>query len=174
MYCQQCATGAKAFPFDAADPQGDYRWKKYEYYNLVEKYGDPKSPINGQVIRLADVMLMLAEAYIQQGNTGDAPLALIDSVRSRSHAFLYTTLGDKDNAMKILMRERQVELCGEQCRYFDLLRWGIIKQTINAEKAAEPGTGTQPFQDKHLLFPIPDVEKNYNPNVAKEVQNGWN
>lgn len=174
MYCQQCATGAKAFPFDAADPQGDYRWKKYEYYNLVEKYGDPKSPINGQVIRLADVMLMLAEAYIQQGNTGNAPLALIDSVRSRSGAFLYTTLGDKDNAMKILMRERQLELCGEQCRYFDLLRWGIIKQTINAEKAVEPGAGTQPFQDKHLLFPIPDVEKNYNPNVAKDIRNGWN
>ncbi|RFM32568.1 RagB/SusD family nutrient uptake outer membrane protein [Chitinophaga silvisoli] len=174
MYCQQCAAGAKNFPFDASDPQGDYRWKKYEYYNLVEKYGDPKSPINGQVIRLADVMLMLAEAYIQQGNTGDAPLALIDSVRSRSHAVLYANLGDQTNAMKILMRERQLELCGEQCRYFDLLRWGIIKQTINAEKAVEPGSGTQPFLDKHLLFPIPDVEKNYNPNVAKDIKNGWN
>jgi hypothetical protein len=137
----------------------------------VEKYGDPKSPINGQVIRLADVMLMLAE-HIQQGNTGNAPLALIDSVRSRSHAGLYTTLGDKDNAMKILMRERRLELCGEQSRYFDLQRWGIIRQTINAEKAAEPGTGTQPFQD--LLLPIPDAEKNYNPNVAKDIQNGWN
>ena len=174
VYCQQCATGAKPYPFDAADPQGDYRWKKYEYYHLMEKYGDPKSPINGQVIRLADVMLMLAEAQIQQGNTGNAPLALIDSVRSRSHAFLYTTLGDKENAMRLLMRERQLELCGEQFRYFDLLRWGIIKQTINAEKAAEPGTGTQPFQDKNLLFPIPDVEKNYNPNVAKDIKNNWN
>jgi starch-binding outer membrane protein, SusD/RagB family len=174
VYCQQCATGPKEYPFDALDPQGDYRWKKYEYYHLMEKYGDPKSPINGQVIRLADVMLMLAEAQIQQGNTGNAPLALINSVRARSHAFLYTTLGDKTNAMKILMRERQLELCGEQSRYFDLLRWGIIKQTINAEKAAEPGTGTQPFQDKHLLFPIPDAEKNYNPNVANDISNGWN
>ena len=174
VFCQQCPNGAKPYPFDAADPQGDYRWKKYEYYNLVEKYGDPKSPINGQVIRLADVMLMLAEAQIQQGNTGNAPLALIDSVRSRSKAFLYTSLGDKTNAMNILMRERQLELCGEQSRYFDLLRWGIIKQTINAEKAAEPGTGTQPFQDKHLLFPIPDAEKNYNPNVAKAINNCWN
>ncbi len=129
----------------------------------MEKYGDPKSPINGQVIRFADVMLMLAEAQIQQGNTGSAPLALIDSVRSRSHAFLYTTLGDKENAMKILMRERQLELCGEQARYFDLLRWGIIKQTINAEKGRRTlALGTQPFQDKHLLLPIPDVEKNYN------------
>jgi starch-binding outer membrane protein, SusD/RagB family len=174
MYCQQCATGAKAFPFNAADPQGDFRWKKYEYYNLVEKYNEPKSPINGQVIRLADVMLMLAEAHIQQGNTGNTPLALIDSVRSRSKATLYTTLGDKTNAMKILMRERQLELCGEQSRYNDLIRWGIAMQTINAEKGAEPGDGTQPFQQKHVLLPIPDSEKNYNPNVANDVKNGWN
>jgi hypothetical protein len=83
-------------------------------------------------------------------------------------------LGDQTNAMKILMRERQLELCGEQSRYNDLIRWGIALQTINAEKGAEPGDGTQPFQQKHVLLPIPDSEKNYNPNVAKDVKNGWN
>lgn len=174
VYCQQCATGPKAYPFNASDPQGDYRWKKYEYYNQVASYGDPKSPINAQVIRLADVMLMLAETQIQQGNTGNEPLALIDSVRSRSGAVLYTTLGDKTSAMKILMHERQLELCGEEFRYFDLLRWGIAKQTINGEKAVDPGVGITPFQDKHVLFPIPDNEKNYNPNVAAQVKDGWN
>ncbi len=175
MYCQQCTTsGPEVYPFDAADPQGDYRWKKYEYYNLVEKYNDPKSPINGQVIRFADVMLMLAEAYIQQGVTGNEPLTLINSVRARSQAVAYTTLGDQAGAMLLLMRERQLELCGEQCRYFDLIRWGIAMQTINGEKAAEPGDGQQPFQPKHVLFPIPDSEKNYNPNVANGVKNGWN
>jgi len=174
LYCRQCTGGAKPYPFNVADPQKDYRWKKYEYYDLVDKYNDPKSPINGQVIRFADVMLMLAEAYIQQGNTGNEPLALIDSVRSRSGAVLYSALGTKDDAMTILMRERQLELCGEQCRYMDLIRWGIAMQTINAEKAAEPGDGLQPFQPKHLLFPIPESEKNYNPNVAKGVKNNWN
>jgi hypothetical protein len=175
MYCQQCTTsGPEVYPFDATDPQGDYRWKKYEYYNLVEKFNNPVSSINGQVIRFADVMLMLAESYIQQGNTGNAPLALIDSVRSRSQAVLYTSLGDQTNAMQLLMRERQLELCGEQCRYFDLIRWGIAMQTINAEKGAEPGDGQQPFQPKHVLLPIPDSEKDYNPNVAKGVKNDWN
>ncbi|MHA4808080.1 RagB/SusD family nutrient uptake outer membrane protein [Flavitalea flava] len=174
LYCRQCAGGAKSYPFNAADPQKDFRWKKYEYYDLVDKYNDPKSPINGQVIRLADVMLLLAESYIQQGNAGNEPLALIDSVRSRSGAVLYSSLGSKDDAMKILMRERQLELCGEQSRYFDLIRWGISVQTINAEKAAEPGDGLQPVQPKHVLLPIPDTEKNYNPMVAKDVKDGWN
>jgi hypothetical protein len=25
-----------------------------------------------------------------------------------------------------------------------------------------------------VLLPIPDSEKNYNPNVEKDVKNGWN
>ena len=77
--------------------------------------------------------------------------------------------------MTILMRERQLEFCGEQSRYFDLIRWGIAQQTINDEMSAEPGlNGVQPFSSKNLLFPIPDLEKNYNPNVANDVNDGWN
>lgn len=175
VYCEQCSTGKISYPFNAADPQGDYSWRKYEYYNLVPSYGGPASPINGQVIRYADVKLMLAEAYIQQGNSGNQPLGLINDVRIRAGAVPYTTLGDQNNAMTILMRERQLEFCGEQSRYFDLIRWGIAQQTINDEMSAEPGlNGVQPFSSKNLLLPIPDVEKNYNPNVAKDVNDGWN
>lgn len=174
VYCEQCPSGSKAYPFNATDLQGDYKWKKYQYYNLVETYGGPASAINAQVIRYADVLLMLAETYIQESNTGAEPLGYINEVRGRVGATKYTTLGDQASAINILMRERQLELCGEQSRYFDLIRWGIAKQTINTLRAAEPGDGTQPFQDKHLLFPIPDVEKNYNPNVASDISNDWN
>lgn len=173
-YCEKCPGGTLAFPFNAADPQGDYKWKKYEYYDQVKIYPAPISTINGQVIRFADVLLMLAEANIQQGTVTSTPLNLINQVRSRSGALPYTSLNDKTTAMQIIMRERQLELCGEQSRYFDLIRWGIAKQTINTLRAAEPGDGGQPFHDKHLFFPIPDVEKNYNPNVANAVKNDWN
>jgi hypothetical protein len=175
VYCEHCATGKISYPFNAADPQGDYSWRKYEYYDLVSSFGGPQSSINGQVIRFADVLLMLAEAHIQQGDIGSVPLGLINRVRQRAGAVAYLTLGaDQTAAMAILMRERQLELCGEQSRYFDLIRWGIAKQAINSERASEPGDGKQPFQDKHVLFPIPDVEKNYNPNVARQVADGWN
>jgi len=175
VYCEHCTTGKISYPFNAADPQGDYSWRKYEYYDLVPSYGGPQSPINMQLIRFADVLLMLAEAHIQQGDIGSVPLGLINRVRQRAGAVAYLNLGaDQTAAMAILARERRLELCGEQSRYFDLIRWGIAKQTINAERAIEPGQGNQPFQDKNVLFPIPDVEKNYNPNVAKDVANGWN
>jgi hypothetical protein len=170
QYCQQCAGGV--LPFNFTGSNGGYRWLKYEYYNQVASYGGPQSGINGQVIRYADVKLMLAEAYIQQGITGAVPLGLINDVRNRVGAVPYTTLGAQADALKILMRERQLELCGEQSRYFDLIRWGIAKQTINAERQIEDGT--QPFQDKNVLLPIPLQEKSANPNVANDIRNNWN
>lgn len=174
VYCERCKEGKISFPFNAADPQGYYVWRKYEYYEDAASYGGPQSPINGQVIRYADVLLMLAEAHIEQGNTGTEPLKWINAVRARAGAFAYTTLGTQANATTLLRRERQLELCGEQSRYFDLIRWGIAKETLNTQRAAEPGDGKQPFQDKHVLLPIPDVEKNYNPNVARDIANAWN
>ena len=135
---------------------------------------DTKSGINGQVIRYADVLLMLAEAYIQQGITGSAPLNLINQVRSRLsvNAVPYPSLGSQATAFEILKRERRLELSGEQVRYFDLIRWGIAKQTINAERTSEGDTHL--FQDKHVLFPIPQYEKDTNPNVAKDIKDDWN
>jgi len=169
-YCQQCATGPISYNFAASG----YTYLKYEYYNKVASFGGPQSGIGGQVIRYADVLLLLAEAYIQQGNTGAAPLALINQVRSRPsvNAPLYTTLGDQNSAMQILIRERQLELTGEESRYFDLIRWGVAQQTINAERKIEDGT--QPFQAKNVLFPIPLSESNSNPAVANDIANGWN
>jgi starch-binding outer membrane protein, SusD/RagB family len=176
-YCESCPGGAINYPFNAADQKGDYKWKKYEYYDQMKIYPAPISTINGQVIRFADVLLMLAEANIQQGTVTTAPLDLINRVRTRSGAVSYTSLTDKATAMQIIMRERQLELAGEQTRYFDLIRWGIAKQTINTLRGAEATgleVGLQPFQDKHVLFPIPDVEKNFNPKVAAGVKNDWN
>ena len=173
QYCQSCAGGA--IPFSFTGSNGGYRWLKYEYYDKTASYGGPHSGINGQVIRYADVQLMLAEAYIQQGVTSSAPLDLINNVRNRVGAVPYTSLDDQANAMKILMRERQLELCGEQSRYFDLIRWGIAKETINAEKNIEEATqAANPFKDKNVLMPIPVDEKSTNPNLAKYIQGDWN
>jgi starch-binding outer membrane protein, SusD/RagB family len=172
QYCQTCPGGVIPYSFvNAAEPQrGGYSPLKYQYYDKVAIYGGPQSGINSQVIRYADVLLMLAETYIQQGNTGAVPLGLINQVRTRAGATSYTSLGAQADATTILIRERQLELCGEQSRYFDLQRWGIFKQTLNAQFQAE--FGKQPVEDKHLLFPIPAREKNVNPNIV--VQNGWN
>lgn len=168
-YCENCPEGTQAYPF--SESQGGYRWRKYQYYEDVKAYGGPASSINSLVIRYADVLLMIAETYIQEDNAA-AARPLINQVRGRAGAFQYTTLGAKANAMNILMRERRIELSGEQSRYFDLLRWGLLKSVLNAELKAQYGAET--FQDKHVLLPIPQQEKDTNPNVANDVANSWN
>ena len=166
-FCNNCVGGALPYPFAAEG----YTWKKYEYYEDVTSYGGPASDINSQVIRYADVLLMLAESRIEQNIVAGA-LPLINQVRNRVGAFQYTALGSQDNARTILRRERQIELCGEQVRWFDLIRWGTAKQIINAEKTIQ--LNSQPFQDKHVLLPIPQLEKDSNPPVASDVDNDWN
>jgi tetratricopeptide (TPR) repeat protein len=161
-YCDHCPEGPRSYPFE----EHGFRWKKYNRYEYVPKENYPQSSINGVVIRYADVLLMLAESYIQEDQLGDA-LGLINQVRSRVGAYEYDDLGgNKTSAMDILKRERRIELCGEQKRYFDLVRWGELQETLNAE-----------FEDnrvkpKHNKFPIPTSE--LDANKALEVENNWN
>ena len=156
------------YPFNAIN---GYRWRKYENYEIREKEENPGSEINSQVIRYADVLLMLAEAQIEQ-NQMAAALPLINRVRARVGAFEYTDLGDQTQARQILRRERQLELAGEQSRWFDLKRWNLALEVLNNEK--EPVKGRRPLTAKYLLLPIPQLEKDTNPTIAADVEDEWN
>jgi len=169
-YCDKCSGGAKPYPFGSTNTIR-YSWRKYSVYEVAEKSNLPQSEINTIIVRLADVKLMLAEAQIYQNKLTDA-LTQINEVRRRSGAFEYTTLGGQPTAIEILRRERQMELAGEQVRWFDLNRWGIARQVINAEKQAQ--LGKTPFQDRNALLPIPQLEKDSNPAVAADVAGDWN
>jgi starch-binding outer membrane protein, SusD/RagB family len=148
-----------------------YMWKKYQTYEFNINENDPNSGINGKVLRYADVLLMRAEALIMDDKIGEA-LPLINMVRSRVNAFEYTSLGIQEEAMQKIKLERRLEMLGEQTRWFDLIRWGDAMQVINDEKFA--AKGVRPFQEKHVLFPIPNEEKDANSLVAEDVANDWN
>lgn len=111
---------------------------------------------NTDQIRYGDLLLMKAEALIELNQLGEA-LTIINDIRTRagSTASLsrisdvngnptgnwnigtYTTLGSQDDARKILRRERRLELAFESKRFFDLVRWGIAEETLNAYFANE-------------------------------------
>ena len=57
--------------------------------------------------------------------------------------------------------ERPCELAFEGCRWYDLLRWGIVKQALvdHGKRFAENFIET-----KHTLFPIPHDEFLMNPD----------
>jgi hypothetical protein len=153
-----------------------YRFKKYQNYETKFQEGLPEGDNNGKVIRYADVLLMHAEALIMTGNTADG-IALINKVRQRVGAFTYAGAYNQAEAMALIKRERHLELCGEQVRFRDLVRWGDAKAVLNAELSAqydEPGKPTTYFFDKHVLFPIPISELDTNPAVRDDVSNAWN
>ncbi|MDX1284289.1 MAG: RagB/SusD family nutrient uptake outer membrane protein, partial [Draconibacterium sp.] len=166
FYCESCDGNVQPYPFDVKG----YGWKKYNRYEERENEGVPESPINTRVIRYADVMLMRAECMIMNGNNSGA-LDLINEVRARAGAEPYTDLGA--DPMTTLKRERRLELCGEQVRFWDLIRWGDLVNTLNPEKQAQ-GEGT-PVQDKHYHFPITIDELDINLEMRNDVYDpGWN
>jgi len=106
-------------------------------------------------IRLADVYLMEAEAYVRGGNTSSAQ-PYLDKVRAR--VGLPSVTATLDN----IYAERKHELGTEGHRWYDLVRTGKAA-TVLAFKGFKSGT--------HELLPIPLNEL----NNTKLVQNpGYN
>jgi hypothetical protein len=104
-------------------------------------------------MRLADTYLLLAETQFRLGKITEAT-ASINAVRRRA------AFPGKADAMEItpaqmtfdfLMEERARELIGEQFRWLDLKRWGVLVERVKLHNAqAAPN-----IKDFHVLRPIP-------------------
>ena len=94
------------------------------------------------VIRYAEVLLSLAEAYVEKGSDLDKAADLVSQVRARvgmpSVAAVEGTGLSQAQMREIVRHERRVETAFEGLRLFDLYRWGLLKDAadrINAEAA---------------------------------------
>jgi hypothetical protein len=154
-----------------------YLNRKYGMYNddttAIKLSHDSRAPINNKVIRYADVLLMYAEACVE---TGDLPAAknALEQVRARARgtesilpAFPYGSYTDNQaDLRKAVRHERRVELAMEGHRWFDICRWGVAKEVMNAYRASETAevrTHMNEFKDGDELFPIPSKEIDLNP-----------
>ena len=131
---------AAAFPEKGTDAKilyqknqmvGDWYGNKYRVEWMTRNRTGNDDGINFPIIRYADVLLMAAEASIG-GIGGDVPTemygldgaACFNQVRSRAHASF------KSLTMANIQEERKLEFTGEYIRKFDLMRWGILKETL--------------------------------------------
>jgi len=150
------------------------------------------SSMNTVLIRYADLELFKAEALVEL-NQGDRGLSIINALRARAAAstadlntnphaaavFLYDVksypaFADQATARKALRNERRLEMGLEGFRFFDLVRWGIAKQTLDRyfadESLRRPYLTAASFtagRDEYL--PIPQVQINLSGGVY--VQN---
>lgn len=133
---------------------GDYYYP-YKYKNLFPPYTTTE---DFMIFRLAEQYLIRAEANAQLNNLDDA---MNDLYQVRQRAGLSKiTAGSKDDALKAVAHERQVELfCEWGNRWYDLKRTNMAGTVLGAIKNT-----WKPNAD---LYPIPHQEILKNPALTQ-------
>ncbi len=119
------------------------------------KLASPKFPQSGGPdhdwieLRLADVILLYAEALNENGATPTMALGTLDDIRTRAglSPLNPTTLNTKELVRQAIYDERRLELAFEGHRWFDLVRTG----TVDAEMG-------ETINSNYYVFPIPISE----------------
>lgn len=178
---------------------GPYQTKKFAYYKTDKgslqdnsSWTPGYTAINFPIIRFADVLLMAAEVEVEVGSPAKAqeyvnmvrqraknsPLLRGDGTAAANYDIsLYADVWAKDDATRNKIRfERKLELSGEGHRFFDLVRWGVASQVINAFIAYEaPKYGTDALAgsvftagvDEYLPIPQAQIDL-LGPDVLKQ------
>ncbi|QMU30716.1 RagB/SusD family nutrient uptake outer membrane protein [Adhaeribacter radiodurans] len=145
-------------------------------------WGQPANALSFPVMRYSDVILMAAEAEAQAGSLENA-LTHVNTIRTRAGSQatidglnkvgtstsgplgnykvgLYSAFAGKEDAMKAIMEERKLELAMEGHRKFDLVRWGIAAETLNAyvtfEKTYIPKFVNAKYTAEDDYMPVPE------------------
>ena len=121
--------------------------------------------INFTSIRYADNLLMYAETLNETGKTNEAHTYL-NMIRTRAGLPSLSALSKADFALA-LEKERRVEFLLEGQRWFDLIRTGRFQTVMNKHFIDKKLNFT--VQDYELLMPIPQKERDINPNLKQNT-----
>ena len=163
----------------------------YGQYSGKKPYPSPDSPyVKTGIVPWGassfnnDVVLMKAEALIEQNKDLDQARSLINQVRAKAARSVdpsYTPVDcnpmvanyavgqypasgwNQDYARRAVRHERRVELAMEGHRWFDLLRWGTAVETVNKyyqfETTFQPYYSGASLSADELYFPVPLEQK---------------
>ncbi|WP_018626877.1 RagB/SusD family nutrient uptake outer membrane protein [Niabella aurantiaca] len=125
--------------------------------------------MNVRILRYADVVLMFAEAANELGGEGNIAAArtALNSVRARARqgaaagVLPDVTATTQEELRTAIRHERRIELAMEHDRFFDLVRWGIAAEALNA-------SGKPNFSDaRDVLLPIPQTQRDLNGKLTQ-------
>lgn len=138
-------------PSGYAKKKGSFPVVRTNNYNLGRNF---------PIIRLADVLLMYAEAMNENNNPSEAVDA-INKVRERAGMPGLPTVdypvGNKNEIIAAIVHERRVELAYEHSYLFDLQRLGLAEQELSSVG----------YTSRNRYFPIPQQELDNNPNLIQ-------
>lgn len=162
---------------DGVRESGFSRYNKYIDHDSPETSAGDRA-MNRQVIRYAEVLLVLAEAANERdGAPSQAAYDAFNKVRRRAFREninsssaqphdLAAGLGYQEFKDAII-QERSWEFTLEQKHLLDLKRWKILVKSIKNSKLATdyPQYNKQNIDMKHYRFPIPQAQREVNPNL---------
>jgi len=139
--------------------------------------GTLQNSANWIVYRLADVMLMKAEALSQLNRYGEA-LTIINLIRERADVSPISLVNSASVFEDAILDERALELAYEGKRWFDLLRMGRRNNYARKEKLIEIIVRNVPSTQKRILavklanplgwyMPIYEYELERNKNLVQ-------
>jgi hypothetical protein len=144
-----------------------YGYSDNEPISHVYKLGRVGEFTNGtniMLLRLADVILLRAEALNQLGNTGEA-ITLLNQVRARVE-LAPTTATSKADVAKAILDERRLELFMENSRYWDLKRYynddAAFVQYLNSLTESDGTSLEYKATLNNIFMPIPQKEMDIN------------
>ncbi len=105
------------------------------------------------LLRLADILLLKAEALVENGDAKGA-VEIVNTIRTRAHIGALDVKMSKEQARLAVENERQLELVLEGQRWYDLVR---------NERAVEV-LGIEPFRQ---LLPIPQSQMDINTRLTQ-------
>ena len=151
----------------ASSAAGNDNYKGNRMYINLKKFDDLTASIIGNlserdafVIRLSEMYLIAAEAYMMSGQSAPA-ITKFNALRTaRAIAGQSNVLTAEEQSkvtgkdINIILDERARELCGEQQRWFDLKRTGKLLERVKTYN----GYAKDYIKDFHVLRPIPQPQ----------------
>ncbi|MEO0900872.1 MAG: RagB/SusD family nutrient uptake outer membrane protein, partial [Bacteroidota bacterium] len=174
-----------AFQFPCPGCVGGPAW--YKFSQLYDEQDvSQNSDVNVRILRYADVVLMQAEVEMNLGNNQGA-VDFLNQIRDRVGMPRYGTatmdargfpVNTSDQIFNAIVHERFVELCGEQQRFDDLVRWNLDDQELsivpdanfnNPDLSLRVVRGFDP--SVHRVMPVPQNEIDSNTAIGEGDQN---
>ena len=136
-------------------------------YSSVKDYND--WPVNLPILRIEDMMLLNAEIMCAENNVSGA-IEVVNEIRQRAGCDPVNA-SSADEALKLVKRERRIELAGEGVRWFDQVRYGTWRQDIIdmfARYNNPEGAMASNVAEGRYLYAIPSNQMSITPGLYQQ------
>lgn len=154
-----------------------YFWRKWIPTGNLDGYWSEysRTPYEFPILRLGDVILMLSEAYNENGAL-DKAIVEFNKIRARvnmpelNSGPTWMAVNGKETMTQRIRNERARELAGEGLRYWDIRRWNMLESTVkDASDIFDDLMYQRTYQSRHEIWPIPFVEMDRNTNLIQNT-----